>query len=219
MNHYKVLIADRQELVVETLQAIVTQQPDLELIDCVTSEYFIQKALETHTIHLLITDFQTMDYRGIEQLGQIQQQYTFLNVMVLANTITKREVLDLTRVGIKVILSKMCAKSDIPTAIEACIKMRKFYSPEILDLLTKSDETTRPQIDELGQLTSTELEIVKLIAQGLTTKEIASKKHSSFHTVMTHRKNIFRKLEINNASELVLYAIKSGIIEPMEYYI
>jgi len=60
---------------------------------------------------------------------------------------------------------------------------------------------------------------VKLIAEGLTTKEIANRKHLSFHTVNTHRKNIFRKLNVSNTSELIMFAIKSGWIENIEYYI
>ena len=62
--------------------------------------------------------------------------------------------------------------------------------------------------EETGQLTTSEMEIVRLIAEGLTTKEIASRKYISFHTVITHRKNIFRKLGVSSVSELIMYAIK-----------
>ena len=68
-------------------------------------------------------------------------------------------------------------------------------------------------------MTVSEIEIVKMIANGLTTKEIASKRNISHHTVNTHRKNIFRKLEVTNASELIILAIKSGWIDNIEYYI
>jgi DNA-binding CsgD family transcriptional regulator len=73
--------------------------------------------------------------------------------------------------------------------------------------------------EETGQLTASEIEIVRLVAEGLTTKEIAIRKHISFHTVATHRKNIFRKLGVTNASELLMYAIKAGIIDTIEYHI
>jgi DNA-binding NarL/FixJ family response regulator len=72
---------------------------------------------------------------------------------------------------------------------------------------------------ETTTLTTAEIDIVKLIAEGMTTKEIASKKNVSFHTIMTHRKNIFRKARVNNASELVMFAIRSGIIDRIEYQI
>jgi len=72
---------------------------------------------------------------------------------------------------------------------------------------------------ELNQLTASETEIVRLIAQGMTTKEIAAQKFLSFHTVMTHRRNILRKLGVSNASELIMYAVSSGIIDTIEYNI
>jgi DNA-binding CsgD family transcriptional regulator len=69
------------------------------------------------------------------------------------------------------------------------------------------------------QLTATEMEIVKFIAEGMTTKQIAAKKFISFHTVISHRKNIFRKADVNSVSELIIYAIKAGWIDNIEYYI
>ena len=68
-------------------------------------------------------------------------------------------------------------------------------------------------------LTQTETEIVRAIAQGKTTKEIAAERFSSIHTVTTHRKNIFRKLGINTAHEAVKYALRAGLIDPSEFYI
>ena len=68
-------------------------------------------------------------------------------------------------------------------------------------------------------MTKTEVEILKEIAVGLTTREIAEKRFSSFHTVNTHRKNIFRKLGVNNVHEAIRYAMRSGLVDAAEYYI
>lgn len=68
-------------------------------------------------------------------------------------------------------------------------------------------------------LTKTEIEILKDIALGMTTKEIAEKRFSSFHTVNTHRKNIFRKLGVNNVHEATKYALRAGLVDSAEYYI
>lgn len=68
-------------------------------------------------------------------------------------------------------------------------------------------------------LTKTETEILKEIALGITTREIAEKRFSSFHTVNTHRKNIFRKLGVNNVHEAIRYAMRSGLVDAAEYYI
>lgn len=68
-------------------------------------------------------------------------------------------------------------------------------------------------------LTSTEKEILKSLSMGHTTKEIANERFLSVYTIMTHRKNIFRKLGVNNAQEAIRYALRAGIVDPMEYYI
>ncbi len=68
-------------------------------------------------------------------------------------------------------------------------------------------------------MTKTEVEILKEIALGQTTREIAEKRFSSFHTVNTHRKNIFRKLGVNNVHEAIRYAMRSGLVDAAEYYI
>ena len=71
----------------------------------------------------------------------------------------------------------------------------------------------------LTNLTVTEREILKLMALGKTTKEIAAERFLSVYTVMTHRKNIFRKLEVNNVHEATKYALRAGIVDVVEYYI
>ena len=72
---------------------------------------------------------------------------------------------------------------------------------------------------DLSVLTKTETEILIDIANGMTTKEIAERRFSSFHTVNTHRKNIFRKLKVNNVHEATKYAIRAGLIDTAEYNI
>ena len=81
-------------------------------------------------------------------------------------------------------------------------------------ILTQQQESERPAV-----LTQTEIEIVKLIAQGKTTKDIAAERFLSVHTVNTHRKNIFRKLGVNTAHEAVKYAFRAGWVDPSEFYI
>lgn len=81
-------------------------------------------------------------------------------------------------------------------------------------LLTPTQTT-----QEENRLTPTETEILRDIALGLTTREIAEKRYSSFHTVNTHRKNIFRKIGVNNVHEATLYALRAGLVDSAEYYI
>ncbi len=122
------------------------------------------------------------------------------------------------KLGIKNIVYKNVDRDELFSSIQATLKNKKFYSEEIIDLHLEINEN-KYSLDEPKNLTSSEIEIVRMIANGLTTKEIAIKKYISSHTVSTHRKNIFKKVGVSNASELIIHAIKAGWIDNIEYYI
>ncbi len=109
---------------------------------------------------------------------------------------------------------------DIAGADELIILSERFKDAEWIlfsDELLLSKKVMAEKQDSI--LTSTEQEILKLIALGRTTKEIASERFSSTHTIITHRKNIFRKLAVNNVHEATKYALRAGIVDSAEYYI
>ena len=105
--------------------------------------------------------------------------------------------------------------SEVREALNAASRHTRYLSQRALEtIITQQQEEEMPSI-----LTSTEMEIVKAIALGKTTREIATERFSSIHTVTTHRKNIFRKLGVNTAHEVVKYALRAGLIDPSEFYI
>jgi DNA-binding NarL/FixJ family response regulator len=105
--------------------------------------------------------------------------------------------------------------SEIREALQAANRHSRYLSQRALEtIITQQKEGETSSI-----LTTTEMEIVKAIALGKTTKEIAAERFSSVHTITTHRKNIFRKLGINTAHEAVKYALRAGLIDPSEFYI
>ena len=214
----KVIIADSQFLVVEALRSLIQAEQNLSITGIAATKHDLLRFLESGSADLLITDYVNIDYDGLDDLKVIRQKYPQLSILILTNTISKQEFAELTKSGIKNIIYKTAEKDEIFSAIESTLKSRKFYSDEILDLFLDISET-KYVAEDPKTLTPSEIEIVKLIADGLTTKEIASKRNISYHTVNTHRKNIFRKVEVSNASELIMLAIKAGWIDNIEYYI
>lgn len=214
----KVIIADSQFLVVEALKSLIAADPSYLLAGIGATRNELYKLLATNAVELLITDFVNIDYDGLDDLKNIRLKNPQLSVLILTNTITRQEFADLNRLGIKNIIYKTADKDEIFSAIESTLKSRKFYSDEILDMFLDLNDSKNSSEDS-KTLTPSEIEIVKLIADGLTTKEIASRRNISYHTVNTHRKNIFRKVEVSNASELIMLAIKAGWIDNIEYYI
>lgn len=214
----KIIIADTQFLVVETLKTILNADERFIVEGVVTSQIELVKLLENGIYELLITDFSLIDYDSINDLLKIKQKFQHITILILTNSISKTEFTELSKIGVKNIIYKTADRDEILSAVDAAFKGKKYYAEEILDMiLEQGDNKSVP--DEPTHLTISEIEIVRLIAGGLTTKEIASQKNISFHTVNTHRKNIFRKMGVSNASELIMYAIRAGWIDNIEYFI
>ena len=107
---------------------------------------------------------------------------------------------------------------EISECIRSAIRGQRFICQRTAEqLIAPANPQSLGEMDT--PLTKTETEILKDIALGMTTREIAEKRFSSFHTVNTHRKNIFRKLSVNNAHEATKYALRAGLVDSAEYYI
>ena len=113
------------------------------------------------------------------------------------------------------ILLKDSPLDEIRTCINSAAQGRRYICQRMTEAMLRPQTET----DEEIKLTQTETEILKDIALGMTTREIAEKRVSSFHTVNTHRKNIFRKIGVNNVHEATNYALRAGLVDAAEYYI
>jgi len=213
-----VIIADSQYLIVEALKSLIENDERYFLSGVVDTQSELYKLLENVQSGVLITDFSNIDFDGIDDLKNIRVKFPQISILILTNVINKAEFAALTKAGIKNMIYKTSDKDEIFNAIESALKGKKYYSDEILDLFLELGEN-KYAVEDPKHLTASEIEIVKLIANGLTTKEIAARRNISYHTVNTHRKNIFKKVEVSNASELTMHAIKAGWIENIEYYI
>ena len=213
-----VIIADSQYLVAETVKNLIQSDERYSLSGVVETAQDLFSLLLRTKNGLLITDIETMDYSSSDDLKRIREDYPQIKILVLTNFISKAEFLSLSKSGVKNIAYKNIDRDELLSAVQSTLKGKKFYSDEIMDLYLEMNEN-KYSVEETKSLTVSEIEIVRMIVNGLTTKEIAQKKNISHHTVSTHRKNIFRKTEVSNASELIICAIKAGWIDNIEYYI
>jgi DNA-binding NarL/FixJ family response regulator len=214
----RIIIADHQFLIVESLKILLETDERFAVTAVVSSRTELLKALDSFNKGLLITDFALIDYTGIADLKEISLKHPGVYVLILTGPVTRSEFKQLTTAGFKNIIYKTADREEILAAVELTLKGKKYYSEELFDFLTESGNN-KHAVENPGRLTFSEIEIIKLIASGLTAKEIALKRHISFHTVNTHRKNIFRKIGVSNTSELIMAAIKAGWIDNIEYYI
>lgn len=205
----QVLIADNQYLISRSLAELLSEKYQFIVREIVTSRKDLEKFVKEGQLSLLIIDVNHFDFKDPSELKNVIGSGS-IPVLVLTNSLTRSELAGLDSIGIKNILFKSSNETEILTAVDLALQGKKFYGREVMEILLEKGNTS---------LTAAEIEIVKLIAEGMTTKEIASRKNVSFHTIMTHRKNIFRKARVNNASELVMFAIRAGIIDTIEYQI
>jgi DNA-binding NarL/FixJ family response regulator len=219
MHHtHKIVIADSQYLIVESLAHLIESEVKYQLCGVADNRTALKKLLKEHKPDLLITDFYLIDYEGLDDLKSIVAEFKNLSLLILTNQVTIGELGKFLKSGIKNISLKTDEKKELISAIETAVLHKKQFSEQILEMIIGLSEN-KHNLTESSNLTQSETEIVKLIADGYTTKEIAQKKYISYHTVMTHRKNIFRKLDVSNVSEMIRSAARKGLIDYMEYNI
>ena len=212
-----VLIGDCQYLISRSLAELLYEKFQFTVKGIVTNNKDLERYVNAGGLSLLILDVNHFSFDGPSDLRNLTGNGS-IPVLVLTNSLSQAELAVVNSAGIKNILYKSSGESELLAAIEHTLQGKKFFGREVMEMLLEKGEWKKT-MHEAASLTSAEIEIVKLIAEGMTTKEMASRKNVSFHTIMTHRKNIFRKARVNNASELVMFAIRSGIIDTIEYHI
>ncbi|NTW53800.1 MAG: response regulator transcription factor [Chlorobaculum sp.] len=212
-NDKTILIADSQYLTTAALTTLLLENG--YTVQTAGSRHELIGKLKSGDVSLIVTDYILFDYRSINDLKEIIAGQPEIPMLVMSNSMSQMQIRELNQAGIRNIALKTDDRSELLQAVSSALKKKKAYTSSVLDLLLH-DETPA---QDACQLTTSEIEIVRLISSGLSTKEIAAKKHLSFHTVTTHRKNIFRKLGVSSSQEMMLLAIKAGLIDNIEYHI
>jgi DNA-binding NarL/FixJ family response regulator len=214
LNEVKIIITDPQYLTNKALEIILGYKYNVTGI--FSSKIDLLNHLESKSASLLILDLSVLDPDYIADIKKIRMQVS--NILIITSSLNQLEFESLTEAGIENIILKSADDFELFQAVDATLMGKKYYSETILEMLIEKSHK-KNYTSDAGQLTTTEKEIVKLISDGLNTKQIASQKFISVHTVITHKKNIFRKTGVNSISELIMYAIKAGWINNIEYYI
>ncbi len=211
-----IIIAEKQYLTRTGIYSLVKEQiQDVEITEINNSGELLNITPEDH-IEILIIDPDSFRLDDMVELSVFRKRNSDTSVLVLSGNKHYSYIRKILDTGVINFIFKDCERGTFIDALHAAIKKKRYFDNDLLDIILSRKNK---DINEVVELTPTEKVIVRLIAQGLTTKEIASKRFLSVHTVITHRKNIFRKLNINKSSELLMYAVKTGILDTTEYYI
>ena len=173
--------------------------------------------LKEHECATVLLDYTMFDFTDEDQLLIVAERFSLSEWILISDELTSRFMRRVIYSSHQFsIVFKDGSLQELRDALQSVSHHQRFISQRALEAIIsqQQEEEEHPSL-----LTATETEIVKAIAQGKTTKEIATERFSSVHTITTHRKNIFRKLGINTAHEVVKYALRAGLIDSSEFYI
>jgi DNA-binding NarL/FixJ family response regulator len=211
----RVLVADDHEIVRKGLKLVLTSEPDLDVVaEAGDGEEAVRRALQDD-IDLAILDISMPRKTGLQAAQELGRRRPELRLLILSMYDNEQFLFEALKAGASGYVLKSGADDDIVIACRAAMRGEPFLYPSaihalIRDVITRADERS----DELELLTPRELEVLKLIAEGHTSKEIATTLTLSIKTVETHRANILSKLGMRDRVDLTRYAIRRGLIEP-----
>lgn len=213
MSEIKVVLADRHDLTSAGLKAFIAERHDLTLIKAATTKNALLKSLEESKPDVLIADYNIQGFLTLSDLSEAREVSSQTKLLIISSDDNRENINKVLESGINGYVTKECSKQEIVNAIYATAKGQKFFCNKILDILLEKHNQKEDENCEPTNLSKRETEILKLIAKGNSTLKIADKLHLSHHTVNTHRKNILKKLKVKSPTELIIYAINTGLIK------
>ncbi len=215
MRSIRVLLADDHNLIRAGLRLVVSQQSDFLVAGEAENGRQAVSLAEQLKPDVVVMDIKMPDLNGIEACRQIRDTLPDTQVVMLSMHSDEAYVLRALKAGARAYLLKDSAEADLARAIRAAVDGKSFFSPAVgkvllEDYIRKLQRTGAEDSYEL--LSPREREILQLVAEGKSSKEIANLLNLSVYTVETHRAKLMQKLNLRSMPELILYAVRKGII-------
>jgi len=215
MKPIRILLADDHTVVRKGLRLLLESQPDFQVIaDAATGRETVALA-EQHTPDVVVMDVAMPGLNGIEAARQISTKLPHTAIVFLSMHSDEGYVLKALKSGARAYLLKDSAENDLISAVKAVRAGKAFFSPAISKMMMEDHmwQMQQREIDDsYDLLTNREREILQLFAEGKNNKDVANILNLSLYTVETHRGNIFQKLDLHSSAELILYAVRKGVI-------
>src|SRR5262245_9741925 len=215
MRTVKILLADDHGIVRKGLRFLLEQQSGMEVLGEAGNGREAVKAAEELVPDVIIMDIAMPQLNGIEATAHIVKRNPEIGVIILSMHADEGYLLRALSAGAKGYLLKDSAETDLVRAVQVVANKRPFFSPAISQTLLDNYLTQLQQKglqDSYDLLTDREKEVLQLLAEGRSNKEVANLLNLSVYTVETHRTNIMQKLDLHNTAEIVLYAVRKRII-------
>jgi len=213
----KILIVDDHDIIRRGLKGLLTAKQGWEVCAEAKTGREAITLVEQFQPHIVVMDISMPDLNGLEAARRIHKSFPKTGILILTMHFSDQLVRDVVESGARGYILKSDADRDLVAAVEAIASHRTFFttraSEMLLDDFSRQPSSAEPKVSPRDRLTSREREVVQLLAEGKSSKEVAVALGISVKTAETHRANIMRKLELHSVSEVVRYAIKNQIIE------
>ena len=211
----RILIADDHAIVRSGLKKVLDAKPDMEVVaEAEDGHEAVEKALE-EDVHLVILDVSMPRKTGIQAAAELHKRKPELRLLMLSMHDSEQFLFEALKAGASGYVLKSGADTDIVDAVRAAMRGDSYLYPSAVTAMVRDfvERGGRGE-EQFDVLTPRELEVLKLIAEAHTSKEIASALFISVKTVERHRQNILDKLGMRDRVELTRYAIRRGLIQP-----
>jgi len=213
-----VLIADKNYLSRLGLFTLLNESPNFE-VDYTEEDNLdaLIQIIKKQKPKILVLDFQSLNFSS-SQIAIISKTFKKLQILAITDFLAKNEMQNALDNGVRSYLLKECDKDEIIEALHATYNNERFLCGKVAFYLTSTEnfETLKPHLEHVScaglGITDRELDVIRLISEGLSNKLIADKLDLSTHTVNTHRKNIMTKLNIPNTAGIVMFAVRNKLL-------
>ena len=215
MKKIRILLADDHTVMRAGLRSLLERQPDLEVVAEAADGRHAVELAGSLSPDVVVMDIGMPNLNGIEAARLILDRSPAAAVVILSMHSDESYVMRAMKAGARAYLLKDSAEADLLLAIQAVSQGKSFFSPRISRILAEDYVRLLEQKggeDTYELLTAREREILQLLAEGKTIKDVATLLNLSLYTVETHRGRILQKLNLHSSAELVLYAVRKGII-------
>jgi DNA-binding NarL/FixJ family response regulator len=211
----RILVADDHSIVRSGLKTVLDAQPDLEVVAEAADGAEAVRAALASDVHLAVLDVAMPKLTGIQAAAELQKRKPELRVLMLSMYDSEQFLFEALKAGASGYVLKSDADQDLVDAVRRTMRGQSFLYPSAITTLVRDYvERGRPDDEEFDVLTPRELQVLKLIAEAYTSKEIAAELVISIKTVERHRQNILDKLGMSDRVELTRYAIRRGLTQP-----
>lgn len=205
----RVAVVDDHQLVARGITEMIDSFDQFKVVLVCSSAAELLQQYEQYRIQIIVSDINMPGMNGIEMAKTVKAARPYLKVLILSYLTNKHYVKNAMESGINGFLSKSCSKAELLEALVSVTGNNYYLGRKVQNIMFTMEKDSA---DEKKSLSSREFEVLKLIVSGLTSKLIAQELFIDLKTVESHRRNIFKKLEVTNVAQLILTARKQGIL-------